>query len=238
MAQYRLAHHVFSCVRDRQVVLLDLKQNRYFLLDATKVGAFTHLIHGWPADWTSPDSPEIGRLSHLISTLLQRGMLTTVLREGWDAVQPVQLASPAIGLIDEQENLRPRIRASDLFAFLVAAGYAKFALHFLPFERIISRVRLRRMASASDGNPPSVERLRELVEIFLLLRIFLFSSRNACLFNSLTLLEFLARYRVLPDWVFGVQVTPFAAHCWLQWENLILNDSLETVCGYTPIMKA
>jgi hypothetical protein len=50
------------------------------------------------------------------------------------------------------------------------------------------------------------------------------------------LLEYLAWYRIFPTWVFGVQTRPFAAHCWLQHENIVLNDTVEHVTRYTPIM--
>jgi hypothetical protein len=33
-----------------------------------------------------------------------------------------------------------------------------------------------------------------------------------------------------------VKASPFGAHCWLQEGDLILNDSVERVGAYTPIM--
>jgi hypothetical protein len=52
----------------------------------------------------------------------------------------------------------------------------------------------------------------------------------------LALLEFLARYEVLPRWVFGVRARPFVAHCWVQYEDIVFNDTVEHVASYTPIM--
>jgi hypothetical protein len=66
--------------------------------------------------------------------------------------------------------------------------------------------------------------------------VFLFSSKDECLYDSLALLEFLARYRIYPDWVFGVQTRPFAAHCWVQQGDIVFNDTVEHVTGYSPIM--
>ncbi len=68
------------------------------------------------------------------------------------------------------------------------------------------------------------------------MRVFLFTSKSECLFDSLTLLNFLARYGIFPDWVFGVQARPFAAHCWVQLDEIVFNDTVEHVGGYTPIM--
>jgi hypothetical protein len=41
---------------------------------------------------------------------------------------------------------------------------------------------------------------------------------------------------VFPRWVFGVQSRPFAAHCWLQLGGVVLNDTVDHVKRYTPIM--
>jgi hypothetical protein len=78
--------------------------------------------------------------------------------------------------------------------------------------------------------------LAELVGAFLTLRPFFFAAKDACLFDALSLSEFLATYGVFPNWVFGVQSRPFAAHCWLQLDGLVLNDTIEHVERYTPIM--
>ena len=74
-----------------------------------------------------------------------------------------------------------------------------------------------------------------LVHDFLSLRP-LFPRKYLCLFDSLALLEFLSKYGLHPSWVFGVQPDPFEAHCWLQHQDTILNDTVEVVSTYTPIM--
>ncbi|MEO1020428.1 MAG: lasso peptide biosynthesis B2 protein, partial [Pseudomonadota bacterium] len=58
-----------------------------------------------------------------------------------------------------------------------------------------------------------------------------------CLFDSLALLYFLARYEVFPQWVFAVQLKPFRAHCWVQSNSLVVNDVVANVRHYTPIMS-
>ena len=78
----------------------------------------------------------------------------------------------------------------------------------------------------------------ELVAGFQRLRPLLFSTREACLFNSLALIEFLAQHDCYPHWVFGVRARPFAAHCWVQLDHTVLNDGVEHVSRYTPIMVA
>jgi hypothetical protein len=121
-------------------------------------------------------------------------------------------------------------------AFFVASTFAKFALRTWPFERVIQRVRRRKHLMASKAGLFDIERARTLVEAFARYRVFLFSSKNECLHDSLALIEFLARYGIYPDWVFGVQTRPFAAHCWVQQADVVFNDTVEHVSGYTTIM--
>jgi hypothetical protein len=38
--------------------------------------------------------------------------------------------------------------------------------------------------------------------------------------------------------VIGVKLNPFAAHCWLQVGDVVLNDLPERVAAFTPILTA
>jgi hypothetical protein len=75
-----------------------------------------------------------------------------------------------------------------------------------------------------------------LVGAFKILRP-LYPRPYLCLFDSIALLEFLARYHMFPRIVFGVVADPFEAHCWLQEGTILINDDLERVSKYKPIMS-
>jgi hypothetical protein len=128
------------------------------------------------------------------------------------------------------------IDARAVVAFLGASLFAKLVLRFYSLERVVRRVRDRKAAHATKSLPFDVARARRLVDIFARLRVFLFSHREKCLQDSLALLEFLARYDLFPSWVFAVRARPFVAHCWVQHEGFVFNDTAEHVSGYTPIM--
>jgi hypothetical protein len=57
-----------------------------------------------------------------------------------------------------------------------------------------------------------------------------------CLVRSAMLIRFLRRHGLRADWVFGVRLCPFTAHCWVQVEDVCLNDDVERLVAYTPIM--
>lgn len=60
--------------------------------------------------------------------------------------------------------------------------------------------------------------------------------QGACLYRAASLRAFLGSDAAGVSWVFGVSTWPFAAHCWLQRGDLVLNDSLAQVARYTPIL--
>lgn len=60
--------------------------------------------------------------------------------------------------------------------------------------------------------------------------------QGACLYQSFLLLEILRRRGLSADWVFGVRTWPFYAHCWVQAGDVVLNDTVDHVTSFEPIM--
>jgi len=56
-----------------------------------------------------------------------------------------------------------------------------------------------------------------------------------CLLDSLSLLHWLGPKRSRFALIFGVKLDPFAAHCWIQADDLVINDRLESVAPFTPV---
>jgi len=59
---------------------------------------------------------------------------------------------------------------------------------------------------------------------------------GVCLFRSGMLSAFLTALGHRPTWVFGVRTWPFQAHCWLQVDDVALDDEAERLCAFTPIL--
>jgi len=57
-----------------------------------------------------------------------------------------------------------------------------------------------------------------------------------CMMRSLQMLLYLRALGHAPAWVFGVRTWPFKAHCWLQSGDVVLDDHLEHVRAFVPIM--
>jgi Transglutaminase-like superfamily len=251
MPQYLLAHHVFVCVQDEHVVFLDVRKDRYFALESAKTAGLGWLVPGWPIpappglDFARRDAgsaaPALvqqvnrGALSGVVSLLLEKGILVLDAAGGKPAEVTVAEA-PSRDLSDEDLDERPRVGPRLLSRFIASAIRARLLLKHRTFEAVIERVRDRTQRRPAT-RPRLVEtELYGLVAAFSRLRPFFFSAKDACLFDALSLSEFLAGYGVFPRWVFGVQARPFGAHCWLQLNGVVLNDTVDHVKRYTPIM--
>jgi hypothetical protein len=57
-----------------------------------------------------------------------------------------------------------------------------------------------------------------------------------CLLRSFMLLRLLQRRGLDANWVFGVATWPFRAHCWLQSGEMALDDTVDRLSAFTPIL--
>lgn len=237
MRQLEIPAHVFLCKDGDFVVLLDLRNDRYWAVEAAKTLTLAAIVRGWPArtDQKEPVLPEALAIAGAgdARPLIERGLLCEA-RESSKGATPVQVDAPHAELLAEPE--RRHAGTSSVTSFLVAAAAAVILIRCLSFERLISRVRRRKQSRNGATARLDVQQIAQLIHRFEELRPLLFSARDACLFSSLALIEFLARHDLYPQWVFGVQARPFAAHCWVQHEGIVFNDSLEHVRRFTPIM--
>lgn len=94
-------------------------------------------------------------------------------------------------------------------------------------RRLVERRALRRDILSGQGGT--------VVRAFAQARL-LRSSADRCLPRSLALSSNLAAVGDASFVVLGVSLHPFRAHCWVQHGETVLNDSIEEVLRYTPIL--
>lgn len=238
MAQYFLAPHVHLCVTDDHVVLLDLKRDKYVGVGASQMDALAQAVTGWPSSESlglRAAAVQPASAGALISKLVATGVLTMDPAAGKPAI-PLVLPRPDTTLTVADFDTRPRVTLVDVARFLRACASAKLALKWRAIDSVVSRVRARKLRGLAATPPVAPAAARARVEVFLHLRPLVFGSKNQCLFDSLALIEFLAAGGLYPSWVFGVQTGPFAAHCWVQQEAVIFNDTPDHVRRFTPIL--
>ncbi len=231
-----LQRHIFACSVP-EIVLLDLKNNRYLALPEQQSRLLASRVPGWPdagmprVEQTLPPRAQ----AKIIDDLISRGIVTTTPSQGKDAT-PATICTPRRTLLPEPQ-LVPQPSAStwqrakhSLPAMYWSAIRATAALRFKSIESITREISARR------GDTRAIADLSSVVDDFYWLRPFVFSGNQRCLFHSLTMLLFLGRFGLRPHWVFGVRKAPFGAHCWLQDGDAVINDRVERVAMFTPIM--
>jgi hypothetical protein len=210
---WQLAPDVSFAVASGRTIFLDLARDRYSALSLAQSDDFQR----WIAQPDDLPLPPVGE------RLLQAGLLISA--NGPSAISAAAITRPRTALASRPGS--PALAA----AWDVALSSARVRWSL---RRRGLAATLARPGVAIAGN--SAERTRDLAAAFVDIRRHL-PSRGSCLPDSLALLDFLRRRGAGASIVFGVTGTPFRAHCWLQLGEEVLNDALDNVAPFTPILS-
>lgn len=228
MTEYFLPRHVHFCYRGDALVFLDLRHDEYFLVNGDAATALRSLSMDRQLDGLKPDEVAIA-----LKELLDDGLLTTNESAGRRiATTEIELAMER--LIDLGDRPEAPTTLSHVWHFITACMIAAVRLRWNRLDDIATRIEQRKRRHASQ-QAVNMARARDLTATFQKLRSF-FPVNYLCLYDSLALLEFLARYRIFPTWVFGIRLEPWAAHCWVQDGGFTFNEGVEEAANYTPVM--
>ncbi len=238
---YQLAEDVFFCVSGRRLVFLDLRQNQYLCLNErntqTAIELLTHSAEAEmkPVKEIYPDgrTVDIESAQSIVQALSHKGLLAEDSTKGKEAIS-LHLRIPENTLVTTGATQSPTVSVRHCVVFFQAALRASWKLRWQSMQRIVRGVDNRKRRNSKEQSP-DYDTLRELVAVFHHLRPY-YVRQYLCLYDSLALIEFLAHYRFFPSWVFGVKAEPFGAHCWVQGNDCILNDTADYVRCFTPIM--
>lgn len=227
-------------------MLLNLKKDRYVALGKNQSNALQHKVRGWPTNvangegYSSRIDDEYAEA--LAVTMLHEDILTTEPTLGKRAT-PVTIPEPTTPLVETallhtllpQALPPPRITVTDIYHFICAYIMCRFRQRWHSLESIILRIEARK-ERAQPNNKLDTHIVRDLVVKHRLLRSFFYAPMNQCLLDSYVLLEFLAKHDIRPSWVFAVTTCPFRAHCWIQHDQTVFNDTPEHAGLHVPIM--
>jgi hypothetical protein len=214
---WTLAPDIFLAEVCGDIVLLDGRRNLYWCVARTGAAPLRNLLHGKAA----------GR-SAIIDDLEAEGLIS------WSDTPPATLpvcthSAPAAEYRDigvDALAITPRTLLHLALASMEVA---------LKLARPQPRKWLR--PSIGDGDPALLTRACTLAVQFERLRP-LIPCAGSCLPSSMLLRAFLRRHGIGCRWIFGVQTFPFEAHCWVEYQGVVLNDTVEHVSWYTPIATA
>lgn len=208
----RLESDVHYCVAGAHAIFLSLRQDRYVALPASELGS----TRAW-------------------RTLQGARLLARDAAEGGKPFVPTHAARPCRELHLRQWAPRPARHLPRLSRhFMWTIARAEWDLRTRRLDDIVAGVR-RRRALIEIREASGRDALRRRTTEFQTLRPWYWRPYR-CLFDSLALLNYLQRFDLDVSWVFGVRSEPFEAHCWLQIEAILVNDALDKIAAYTPIL--
>lgn len=220
---YRLRDDLYYCIANNQVALLDLPADRYFCLPSTAGADFRLLLEDKVSGKASAPS---------LAPLFSQGL---IVEDNTGKGLPLrrETTCPASSLVDAVTD---RFHWPEITAAIMGRLQATSELRRMPLSHVIRRIRLRKCAATASIKPADhPEVTKSKIFSFLNTGRFL-SFRDQCLPSSVALIDFLASARCYPDLVIGVRLKPFSAHAWVQQGDIVLNDELDAVLPYTPIL--
>jgi len=209
----RLRPNVFMVRSQGRMIFLDLEGDRYCAVRAE----------------CGPMVPDARRDS--LAERLIRAQLCARPGEPGRAFEETQFPHASEELASSQTPL-------DLTTAVRVWTARRLARHSLRRDGLASVVRRRRaLRSVRPMATLGADRVKRAAQSF---RAYtpLSIKEGECLYNALSLLTYLGRAAVGVDWVFAVRALPFEAHCWVQAGSCLLDETLEGVAGYMPIMAA
>ena len=215
MLAYALAPGVGACLADGRLVFLDLRGDRYLMVEPRLEQLLTSRRPCEPAEDEARKLERLCRLGLLVRAAERRPLPLCAAPE------------PACSLL-EQCWSRPTIAAS-----IAAAGSLLWATSTLRRHGLAEAVEaLRPTGSSVAGDTARTLRCASaFAELRLLVR-----SLNRCLPLSLALVRQARPADPEVRLVLGVKLNPFGAHAWAQRGELVLNDRLDAVRAFTPVL--
>ncbi|MEN5113242.1 lasso peptide biosynthesis B2 protein [Brevundimonas diminuta] len=201
--------HIASIEDD--LVALDLENDAYFCLP----GLAQHLVAEGDGRWTAANA------------VIANGLLETGLFQSAVSRPPMPAVTPTV----RTSRLYEGRGSGKLAGMTLAAIMAREAwrIHGHALKVLLAR------------SPNLPLRHDQVAEAMADARLFdrwmpWVPGQGQCLYRAYLLRAFLASRGRGATWMFGVRTWPFSAHCWLQVGDVLLDDDLDRVGLYTPIM--
>ena len=161
-----------------------------------------------------------------------------------DATSPANRTAPAIlcGTEDvppsrrwqERDEDEPvACRLADIVLFLRALVSALATFPGRDVRTLLEKIHRSRPALRFDRPQMAALVARRFETLWLFLPF-----RGKCLFRSFVLLHYLRLYGLGADWIFGVSLFPFSAHCWLASNDLLIGERAHRIGQYEVIFSS
>lgn len=216
---YTLKPGVSFCRVSDRMMFLDVEADRYFCLSPTAEHCFARLIDG--AAIAAEDDT-------ILANLARHGPLT-----GDSCGGPLL---PCLAKAATRTDPFGFVASPGLAQLMLAAGslaLAPLRLRLFGLGGVIRALQARKARATIPA--PHDRRLTATAAAFVQLR-YVATAHDRCLTRSIALASRLFAQGLPAELVLGVQLRPFAAHAWVQAGDRLLNDRVDVVRDFTPIL--
>lgn len=250
---YRLRSGISFCDVSGQLLFLDIVADRYFCLQPETERGFRNLLAERSLlagqnltakqDVTTQDnlaahdardaaSPNAGSNPHRapLAGMLRSGMLI----ETEDHALPCPYRPGRHAAVSILDTPGQKARLPAVAAAMMQIIGARFSIRHRTLYSILQAVDQARCPWPRSGKLEPTE-LQAAASAFEMTSRFL-RSHDQCLPRSIALAHYLAARNLPAELVMGVKLRPFAAHAWVQSGPWLLNDRIDVIRNYTPIL--
>lgn len=208
------------CETSGRLVFLDLASDRYFCLEHEADCALRRLTGGEPLAREDVT---------VLADLVAHGLLAQT-TEGARPQACSPPPEPERSLLDEDLPVGSAALAHALWRLARSA----FALKVRPLRAIIASTMKRKTQLSPEAEAPAPI-AAEVAGAFKRSAL-IAAPLDRCLPRSFATAHALLDRKLRPDLVFGVRLHPFGAHCWVQHGRTLVNETLDQVRNFTPIL--
>ena len=226
---FALSEDVHLCDLNDAIVVLDAKLNKYSLFVDEQVTWISEILN--PAF----DGQISDKAKQFAMRLQRYGLIGPSVSTGPPVAKGVSVPRPTACVHGPLAN--PSLFASIRLVpfFLSALHYARGLVDRADFYSTLQSLRQSKPASRSPFVNSNNDAAR-VAQTFTLLAPYFVTLKDACLLRSIALFRLLHLCGLLGTLNFGVRLSPFTAHCWVESDGVVLNDELDDVLEFTKIM--
>lgn len=216
---YALKPGVSFCRVSDRMMFLDIEADRYFCLSPTAEQSFARLIDGVPI---------VAEDEAILANLARHGPLTDGSHGG-----PIVSCPATAATRSDLPGLAIPPRPTQLMLAAGSLALAPLRLRLFGLAGVIRALQVRK-ARATILDPHD-RRATTTAAAFVQLR-YVATAHDRCLTRSIAMASRLFAQGLSAELVLGVQLRPFAAHAWVQAGDRLLNDRVDVVRDFTPIL--
>jgi len=230
---FALSPSTFWCQSGSKIIFLNLEHDRYSGITVEDASCLSGLVRGWPVGDALQETSSTKGMG-IAQALFKKGLLVEGASAGGDSAQvDVPVATGSITGTPELGEAGIGTLCAVLPNFIAA----RYLLKRKKLLALIGRAQANKAHLTTTVQAFAGEHAGQVLSNYQRIRPILLSSHNECVLESFTVASLLASHGIPATCVIGVRTDPWGAHCWIQHESIVLNDTVDHVSRYTPIFS-